>query len=198
MRTLSRLLRAPDRRATIRTLIVALLVAVICWYFGADVWHSILLGGAITTVGVTGLVGTALDARDLNWRSGGRTNREGSRGDVAALSWSVRGSYGRVGSTAVRRVNRIARQRLALRHLDLSDPADRLEIERLIGRRAYAVLVRGERRPPLLRSLLRCLDALDALDPGRRPPPPPPRPRRRMTMSTPRSDVNPTQLEENA
>lgn len=167
MRTVTRLLRPPEPRVAIRAVIVVLLVAAICWYFGADVWHSILLGSVITTVGLVGLIGAALDIGDTSWRSGGRNDPTGSRTDVAELSWRLRGSYGRVETVAVWRVRRIAQQRLASRHLDLLDPADRRSIEELIGHRAYAILVRGERRPPLLRSLLRCLDALDALDAGR-------------------------------
>ena len=82
------------------------------------------------------------------------------------------------------RVRQLARQRLALHQLDLNDPADRPRIEQLIGHRAYAVLVRGERRPPFLRSFLHCLDALDALDPTR-PTASPSRSRRRSPNFTP-------------
>jgi hypothetical protein len=51
--------------------------------------------------------------------------------------------------------------------LDVRDPADRPRIERLIGRRAFAVLATNQRRPPYLRSLLHCLDALDSLNTSR-------------------------------
>jgi hypothetical protein len=159
---------------------MALLVAVICWYFGADVWHSILLGAALTAVGLIGMVGTTAPVLgSTDWRSGGRPNRHGARSDVAELSWSLRGSYGRVDRSAVRRMQQLARQRLALHNLDLLNPDDRHAIEQLIGRGTYAVLVHGAlRRPPLLSSFVRCLDALDALDP-RRPVKPPLQSRRR-------------------
>ena len=167
-RRLREILRLPTRRETIRTLCAGVLIAAICWYFGADVWEAILFGGVLTTVGLIGLVGTAAtDLGNTDWRAGGRPNRDGARSEVAQLSWSLRGSYGRVGSPAVWRARRLARQRLAVYQLDLGNPADRPEIERLIGRRAYAVLVRGERRPPLLRTFVHCLDALDALHPRR-------------------------------
>jgi hypothetical protein len=180
------LVRPPGRRVTTCVLIVALLVAVIFWYFGADVWHSILLGGVLTTVGLIALVGAAdLDLGYTGWRGGGRPNRDGARSEIADLSRSLRGSYGRVDRRAVWRVRQLAWHRLALRQLDLGDPADRRGIEQLIGRRAYAVLVRGERRPPLLRSLLHCLDALDALEHSR-PAAPPSRSRRRTPIFIPR------------
>jgi hypothetical protein len=183
--SLSGLVRPPGRRAATCVLIVALLVAAICWYFGADVWHSILLGGVLTTVGLIALVGAASpDLSDTGWRSGGRPSRHGARSEVADLSRSLRGSYGRVDRRAVWRVRQLARHRLALHQLDLHDPADRRRIEQLIGRRAYAVLARGERRPPLLRSLLHCLDVLDALD-HTRPAAPPSRSRRRTPIFIP-------------
>ena len=166
-RSVTRLLRPPERRLVIRVAIVAALVTVICWYFGADVWHSILLASVLTTAGLVCLIGTAHDVGDTSWRSGGRADRTGSRNDVAELSWLLRGSYGRVQNAAVWRVRRIAQQRLARHHLDLVNPADRREIEELIGHRAYAILGGGDRRPPLLRSLLSSLDALEALDPTR-------------------------------
>ena len=162
------LIRPPDRRTTIGVLIIALLLAAICWYFGADVWHSILIGSALTTLGFIGLI--ANDNPDFSktgWQKDGRSNRHGTRMDLAQLSRSLRGSYGRVGSGAVLRAERLARQRLALYQLDLLNPADRPRIEQMIGHHAYAVLVRGERRPPFLRSFIHCLNALDALDPTR-------------------------------
>jgi hypothetical protein len=167
-RSLFGVLRALDRRATIRILLTALLIAAVCWYFGADVWHSILIGGALTTLGLIGLIANDNpDFSNTGWRIDSRSNPHGARRDVAQLSWSLRGSYGRVGSGAVLRAQRLARQRLALYQLDLLNPTDRPRIEQMIGHHAYAVLVRGERRPPFLRSFIHCLNALDALDPTR-------------------------------
>lgn len=147
---------------------MALLVAAICWYLGTDVWHSVLLGCVLTTVGVAGLVGSGIPepGDSFRWHLR-RPSRDGARGEIAELSWALRGRYGRVTDRAVWRLQRLARQRLALHQLELNDPADRLAIERLIGRRAYAVLVKRRHRPPFLGSLLHCLDMLDALDPSR-------------------------------
>jgi hypothetical protein len=180
-------IRPPKRRATVRILILALLAAALCWYFGANALHAILIGGVVTTVGVIGLVASETpDLIVIDWRSAGRPNRHGARSDVAELSWTLRGSFGRVGSPAVWRARRLARQRLARHQLDLLNPADRPEIERLIGRRAYAVLVSGERRSPLLRTFVHCLDALDALDPARPSTPPSGSRRRRPIVTRPR------------
>ena len=112
------------------------------------------------------------DFSNSGWKTDSRFNRQGARRDVAELSFLLRGnygllrrSYGRVGSGAVLRAQRLARQRLALYQLDLLNPADRPRIEQMIGHQAYAVLVHGERRPPFLRSFIHCLNALDSLDP---------------------------------
>jgi hypothetical protein len=159
------LVRLPGRPTMVRILSVALLVAVIAWYFGADAWHSVLLGVGLTTLGLIFFLDTAgSELSDADWRGHGIGNREGARSDVTELSWSLRGSYGRVDNRAVWRIRGVARQRLLQYQLDLFNPADRRNIEQLIGRRAYVVLVRDARRPPWLRSFIHCLDALDALE----------------------------------
>jgi hypothetical protein len=184
-RSLLGLVQRPERRVTIWALIVVVLVAAVCWYFGADAWHSVLIGGVLTTVGLISLVGIpARDPSATDWRAGPSPNREGARGEVAELSWSLRTSYGgRVDIRAVSRVRQLARRRLALHQLDLNDPADRAGVEALIGRSAYAVLVRRERRP-MLHALLHCLDALDRLSPTM-PTALPSRPRRRASIFVP-------------
>ncbi|HXR23381.1 MAG TPA: hypothetical protein VN786_12560 [Acidimicrobiales bacterium] len=172
-------MRLPERRATIWALILAVLVAAICWYFGVDVWHSVLLGSVLTTLGLISMVGTADgDLGSTDWRGGASANRDGARGEVAELSWSLRTNYGRVNHKAVLRVRQLARHRLAQHQLDLNDPADRSGVELLIGRSAYAVLVLSDRRP-LLRSFLHCLEALDAMDGMPRTTPPSRRRRQR-------------------
>jgi hypothetical protein len=154
------------RRATIRIPLLALLLAAVCWYFGADVSHSILIGIAVTTLGlVFSIANDNPEFGNTGWQSDSRSNLQGARRDVAQLSQSLRGSYGRVGHGAVVQAQRLARQRLASYQLDLLNPADRPSIEQLIGHHAYAALAPGERRTPSLRSFISCLDALDALDP---------------------------------
>jgi hypothetical protein len=160
---MSAALQRPARRTAVRVTLIALLVAAICWFFGADVWHSILFGTVLTAVGLIVLRGLGPDVGTVSWRASGN-NRHGARRDVDQLSWAMRGSYGRVDGAAVWRVQRLAAQRLALHHLELQNAADRSRIEQLLGRRAYLLLARGERRPVSLRALLQCLDALDVLD----------------------------------
>ena len=160
--------RLPRWPTTIRVLVGAFVVAAICWYFGADVGHSILLGSVLTTVGLVGSTRRPVHDRGANdWQRDEVRNRDGARNDVDELSWSLRTHFGRVGAGALRRVLRLAELRLAMFGLDVRDPADRDAIEQLIGRRAYAPLAPHARRPPSLRSLLHCLDALDSLNASR-------------------------------
>jgi hypothetical protein len=173
--SLNQMLQLPSRREAIQTLVAGVLITVICWYFGVDAWHSILLGCAVTVISLALLVGSsAPDARDLSWRPGKRAGREGSRNDVSSLSRSLRADWGFIGLTAERRLVVIACRRLALEGLDLHNPAHQAAIERRIGAPGYRTLVhRRGGRLPRLRALLNCLDTLDAIDSTHYPAPQP-------------------------
>jgi hypothetical protein len=174
LRALLEHLRMPTRREWTETGGAGLGTALVCWYFGVNAWHALLLGSAITVTALAVLAGSsAPDARDLSWRPGRRSNREGSRNDVANLAASLRSGWGFVGLTAERELMQIARRRLALEGLDLSNPAHRDAIERRLGTRAYRTLASPPDRMPSLPRLLHCLDMLDAIDPTHYPVPHP-------------------------
>ena len=157
------------RRGTVvRALLSAILLAAIFWYFGADVWYALLFASALTTVAlVLSARSTLADRGQTAWRGEGVHVQSGARNNVAELSWSLESRFGRVSHAALVSVSDVARRRLAARHLDLREPNDRAQIEQLIGRRAYLLLVSRPRRRPYLRSLVHCLDALDALETSR-------------------------------
>ncbi len=164
-RSITELLRLPSRRELTTVLCAALAIAVVCWYFGADVWHSLLLGCAITVAALACLAATsAPEVSSLDWRAGKRASSDGSRSDVVSLSASLRGGWGLVGLTAERQVRHIARRRLALEGLDLASPEHQAAIERRIGSSAYRILTRRSPRRLRMRTLIACLDALDALN----------------------------------
>jgi cell division protein FtsL len=155
-------------QSVVRALVAAMGVAAICWYFGADVWHSLLFGSILTTVGLVLSSRWTLPNRgDTDWRGDALHVRAGSRNDVAELSWSLETSYGRVSRSALSTVQQLARRRLAMHQLDPREATHRAQIEQLVGGRAYVLLVSRGRRRPYLRSLLHCLDALDAIEPAR-------------------------------
>jgi hypothetical protein len=162
---LTGIIHPPSRRQTMAVLAGSFAIAVICWYFGVNAWHSILLGCAITVIALAVLAGSsAPDALDVSWRPGKQPGREGARRDISSLSSSLRSGWGFVGLTAERRLHEVARRRLALEGLDLRNPDHRPAIEQLIGERAYLVLRGRQGRVPNLRSLIYCLDTLDAID----------------------------------
>lgn len=148
-------------------LILALLVSATFWYFGVDAWHSLLLGAAITSILVAASVcmaaGTFSEPAATDWHDSGHAGRKGSRHDIAYLSSALRGKRGRVGYVGEARLRQLAHHRLELHHLELKRSADRLEVERLLGHRAYRLLVRDRRRSMRLRSVVYCLDRLERM-----------------------------------
>jgi hypothetical protein len=166
MRRLSTLIQPPSKLATFKAVSLALVASAICWYFGTGVWKALMLGCGITIVALVALVGTVPEVRDLRWRGSARGPTLGSRSDVSNLAFRLRGSWGRVDYSVQRRARDIARRRLGLEGLDLQNADHRPYIEQLIGADSYDFLVRNQKDPPKLRALLRCLDALDAIDPA--------------------------------
>jgi hypothetical protein len=164
-------MRLPTRRQAAHGIGTAVVVGVICWYFGVNVWHAILLGCAAAVASLAVTAASAPEFRDLSWRHRGRSS-SGSRNDVATLAYSLRSGWEPIGLTAERRLQQIARRRLALEGLDLSSALHRAAIEQRIGRRAYRILAERGRRPRL-GSLVYCLDVLDALDSTHYTPPSP-------------------------
>ncbi len=163
-------LRVPSRRETLQAIGTAFAIAAICWYFGADAWHAILLGCAITVVMLALAVASDAPIADRRSSERGRKRPDGSRSDVAMLSGSLHVGWGTVGLPAESRLHRIAVRRLALEGLYLDNPAHREPIERRIGTRAYRSLTRTSGRGMRLRTLIYCLDVLDTLsDPNYHP-----------------------------
>jgi hypothetical protein len=151
-----------------RDIVAMLALSAVAWYFGATVWTSLLVGGAVTIVlRAVSLVSVPEEA-GFRWRVQRRARAEGGRSDVSNLAISLSRGWRRTGVTADRRVVEIARRRLALQNLDLENPDHRSQIEQLLGRRAYQSLTRKDYRGMGLRSLVHCLDVLDTLEPAAR------------------------------
>jgi hypothetical protein len=164
---------APDRSKLVRRRDIAAMLALSAgaWYVGANVWTSILVGAAITIVlRATSLIEVVQEG-GFRSRFDFGVRARGGRSDVQNLAASLSRGWGRTDGTAPRRVVAIARRRLALQHLDLSNPGHRRQIEQLLGRRAYRSVTRSAyRRGMRVRSLVHCLDVLDTLDPAPRRP----------------------------
>jgi hypothetical protein len=147
----------------------AALAGAACWVAGLDAWHAGTIGLALAAAGLCWIATPR--HRDVAWPGTAGAQEEGARWDVARLSWSLRPKRGRVPHAGLRPVQDIARHRLALRGLDLGDPRDRRAVERLLGESVYATLALPATRPPHVRAVQHCLDALDRLEPSPQNPP---------------------------
>jgi hypothetical protein len=164
--SLGNVFRSPWRGSAVIVSVCAPVVTLVCWYFGADVWHAVAIAACVCAVGVAWAAWPEEQLAPWHkhdeWRGGGRS-------DVVRLSWSLYRRRGRASAEALRRVQAIGWRRLASRQLDPLEPSHAPAIERLIGGPALAVLLASERssssQPPTMRSLVHCLDALDALEP---------------------------------
>jgi hypothetical protein len=153
-------------------IVLAVLTGGVAWYVGVDGWHASVIAAAVLAVG---LIWMALPERPPSiWPFESQAKDDGNRNDVNRLSWSLRTRKRRVRPEAVRRIRKLAAQRLEAvrqeavgqgdaRPLDLDDPADRVSIERLIGSRAYRTLRSNPVRQPTFADVEQCLDALSAL-----------------------------------
>ena len=96
-----------------------------------------------------------LDLLLAHWRYAG------GRDTVSDLSWQVFDENRRASARIVRRTSDLAAARLALLGVDATDPAQRDEVERLLGTSVAAGLTSNQ--PPTARTLQTWLDAIDAL-----------------------------------
>lgn len=130
-----------------------------------DPVHAALFG-CLLLAGLA-LRGHASGLPDLDWPTHRFSNRAGGRNGVSDLAWQVFDTDRRMRRQVVQRVHELAAARLALLGVDAGDPAQRPEVERLLGPRVAAGLASGER--PTARTLQIWLDAIDRLNHERTP-----------------------------
>lgn len=126
-------------------------VGVVAWLLGMDVGHAIGLGAVLTAL--TGCLSLVGEQADLRWPQPAAATRPGSRRDVVQLGWSLVGRArglrgGRAAPDAMRRLRSLAEGALALRGIQLDDPAAEPEVRRLLGDDAPALLRRGSGLAP--------------------------------------------------
>ena len=142
-------------------------IAVLCALLGfggvLDPVHAVLFGCLLFAL--ISLRSVASDQLDADWPSRRYTNRAGARNSVSDLAWQVFDTDRRVRGNVVQRVRNLAAARLASLGVDATDPAQRPQVERLLGPRVAAGLAADQR--PTARTLQTWLDAIDRLDPER-------------------------------
>ncbi|MEN0128265.1 MAG: hypothetical protein AAGC49_02405 [Brevundimonas sp.] len=125
-------------RAEVRPAVVAFVVGAGAAAVPLRIGSALLVGLAIAAL-VT-LV-RRLDAeQDPELPGTVRRARDGQRGEVQDLAWSLAGPDGRTGERASRRVRAVGAARLARHGIDLTDPRDTHRAVALVGNRAYAAL----------------------------------------------------------
>lgn len=142
------------------TAVLAILVGVAAWVFGVSWVQSVFLASAVMTVGA----GRALPLQNVSWPDRRPRRPDGTRSEVARLSWRLTDRNGAVTPLAVRRLLSLAEHRLARHGVDLHDPGDAAAAERLLGSRAYRVVVGHPTGPIRYPAFVRCVAAIEQLD----------------------------------
>lgn len=167
----------PRRRLTdrvdLRAVIVGVAVAVLAVVLGLAVPDGLLLG---LVAYVITLVGLTLEAgRSHVWPTVDLTETDGTRREIAALTWTFVGREGRVSEAAIRRLRPLAERRL-LRHglslpvplgpaLAALDDPRRDQARALLGDRVWATLTGPGGYLPTFTEIAHCVDVLERLGP---------------------------------
>lgn len=150
--------------ATRRVVVHGVVVGAAAGLLGAggilDPAHAALLGCLV--FGVLRFRAAAPDRGTPEWPDRAVAARGGARRGVSDLASQVFDTDGQVRGRVVDRVREIAAARLAALGVDAEDPAQRGEVERLLGARVSDGLTSGQRPTP--RTLQTWLDAIEQLD----------------------------------
>src|SRR5690554_1111275 len=150
-------------RVPLQTVLAGAVVAAVSKVVGLDLLHAIFLGLAAVVVVLAVVVVRRGGARAA-WLPDNRTDTDGSRLEVAALSWSLLGRGGRVSEGALRRLRVVAEGRLARHGLSMQRDSDHPAIHALLGDTAWAVLTTRSGMPSR-REYEQCVRALERADP---------------------------------
>jgi hypothetical protein len=156
--------RRRRQNVVLTTAAVALVVAVAGYILGVAWLQLLLLLTGVTTVGVACLALDSveddpalppLDDAGLN---------TGTRREVSRLSWVLAGHDNRIGGVPYRRLRAIAVNRLALRGIDVSEPAGDEAARELLGELGYKLLINESTSAPTQRQFVDCITLLENLD----------------------------------
>lgn len=148
-----------------RPALAAAIVGVLSTVAGMAVAAVVLAAGAAALVVVAEHVDLRAEPAPERHRT---ARRDGSRGEVLDLAWSMVGRDGRAGERSLRRLRAAAARRLARHGLDLADAADADGVRALVGARAHATLTRTTHPLPSLGDLQHTLTVLEGLGADRR------------------------------
>lgn len=147
------------RSLVIRVCLIAAACAVLGFGGILDPAHAVLVGCLLTSAFLLSV--HAWNDAWLGWPRRPTGSRAGGRDQVSNLSWQAFDRDNLVRSQVVHRVGALAAARLARLGVDVGDPAQQGEVERLLGPRVAAGL--GSAKRPTARTLQSWLDAIDRL-----------------------------------
>lgn len=157
----------------LRPLLAAVGVGLASVGLGLAPLDGLLLAAVVLVLGV---VWVCLDVGDEHpWPEVDVEETDGTRRDVAALTWTFLGRDGRVTEAAVRRLREVAARRLARHGVRLvgvtgragsawaPDPVQDARARELLGDRAWATLAAHGGVMPSVGDIAHCVDVLDGL-----------------------------------
>ena len=128
-----------------------------------------LLVGAVTAV-VVALSLTATVGEEYLWPEDRYEAVDGTRREIATLTWAFVGREGKVSEAAVRQLRAVARRRFARHGLALDetlqgDPTHAARAQELVGERAWRVLSAPGGWMPTQNEVAHCVRALEQIHP---------------------------------
>lgn len=157
-------------RLDVRPYVGAVISGVLSGVLGLRTPDAVLFGLVALVIGLVLVSGDA--GAQNEWPDGEYEETDGTRREVAAITWSLVGREGRVAEPAVRRLRTVAVRRLARHGVDLPHglgprPTDEDEAElrahALLGDRAWTILTAPGGRLPSLNDVEHCVDVIERL-----------------------------------
>lgn len=145
-------------------------VVLVAWLSGLVLRAAVLVTLALFTGALV-----LLSVKVPEGRAGFPTRRDdpdGTRSDLAEISWSFDGQGGRVSEAAVRRLRSIAAGRFQRLGLNWDQADDRRRAQALVGSRAWATLTHPGGLMPKVREIEHCVAVLERLPDAAVPPTP--------------------------
>ncbi|MBO0923899.1 hypothetical protein J1G44_06760 [Cellulomonas sp. zg-ZUI199] len=148
-----------------RPLAVGAAVAALAWALGMRTSSALVLGlAAATLTAVLQRVDSLPEPRPARRV---QAARDGGRGEVLDVAWSMVGRDGRVTERALRPLRAAGARRVARHGLDLTDDRQADALTGLLGRRAYGTLARRGHPTPTVGDLTHTLGVLERLGASR-------------------------------
>ncbi|GAA3608577.1 hypothetical protein [Microlunatus ginsengisoli] len=149
-----------------RLLVVAAITG-LGWLIGLDLANASAIGLVVVAIySLRALVG----GEPEGWPAEPESARnEGTRREVARLSWGMQGSDDRVDRWSAQRLHGLAARRMAEHGLDLDSSDDAAECRRLLGATTFDALSLDPNRLPRYAQFVAALDVVERLTPEETP-----------------------------